>query len=207
MTKLNVAARSRGISYEPGTFLGALPLPSTDASAERWRIAARSLVNLAPSAYQTPAKAQDAPLAERLFDTLAAFKLKTATLAVAHFTRDERARLFKQLDSLLDVESWDSADAVTTEASFTTLLRMILLLGGRRPALGVTGGGNFIATWTEGDDRLTIECKSEDHVRWVLLQNLDGQRETAAGDTTAKRLPEVLCPYDPPKRWFPDAAR
>ena len=124
-------------------------------------------------------------------------------LAAAHFNRDERSRLFKQLDSLFDAESWDSADMVATDASFTTLLRMVLFLGGRRPALGVTASGNFIATWTEGDDRLTIECKPQDHVRWVLVQNIDGQRETAAGETTVRRLPHVLGPYDPSTRWFP----
>jgi hypothetical protein len=208
MTQLNVMAPSRSKSYEPGPFLGALPLPFTAASVDRWRVATRTLVSSAPSAY--PQRAQrpphDIPLTERLFDALAAFKMKTATLAAAHFNRDDRGRLFKQLDSLLDAESWDSADEVSTEASFTTLLRMTLFLGGRRPALGVTGTGNFIAMWTEGDDRLTIECWPEDHVRWVLLQNLDGQRETAAGETTVRRLPEVLRPYDPPKRWFPHAA-
>jgi hypothetical protein len=106
---------------------------------------------------------------------------------------------------LLDAENWDSGDDVTTEASFTTLLRMVLFLGGHRPGLGITGTGNFIATWTENGDRLTIECLPNDHVRWVLVQNLDGQRETAAGETTVPRLPEVLRPYDPPTRWFPDA--
>jgi hypothetical protein len=207
MTKLNTAAPSRGKSYYPAPFVGALPLLSTDASVERWRTATRTLINPTASAYAQRASrpSRDVPLAERLFDALASFKLKTAMLAAAHFNRDERARLFKQLDSLLDAESWDSADVVTTEASFTTLLRMVLFLGGRRPALGVTGTGNFIATWTEGDDRLTIECKPEDHVRWVLVQNLDGQRESAAGETTARRLPEVLRPYDAPKRWFPHA--
>jgi hypothetical protein len=208
MIKLNTAAPSRSKSYEPGPFRGALPLPSTEAAVERWRTATRALVNPAPSAYaqHISRPVNNVSLAERLFDALAVFKLRTATLAVAHFNRDERARLFKQLDSLLDAESWDDADAVTTEASFTTLLRMVLFLGGRRPALGVTGTGNFIATWTEGVDRLTIECKPNDHVRWVLVQNLDGQRESAAGETTAMRLPEVLRPYDPPKRWFPHAA-
>ena len=204
MTKLNTTAPSRGKSFDPGSFLGALPLPSTADSAARWRMTARTLINPAPSALRSAraASAQPASLAERLFDALAAFKLRTATLAVAHLNPEERALLFKQLDSLLDAESWDSADVVTTEASFTTLLRMVLFLKGRRPALGVTGSGNFIATWTEGDDRLTIECKAADHVRWVLVQNLDGQRETAAGETTSRRLPEVLRPYDPPKRWF-----
>jgi len=205
MTRLNTAAPSRGKSYDPGPFLGGLPLPSTDASVERWRAATRTLINPTPSAYSPPRLPEERPLAERMFDALAVFKLKTAVLAAAHFNRDERARLFKQLDSLFDPESWDSDDVVTTETSFTTLLRMVLFLGGRRPGLGVTASGNFIATWTEGDDRLTIECKPQDCVRWVLVQNLDGQRESAAGETTVKRLPEVIRPYAPSKRWFPHA--
>jgi hypothetical protein len=208
MTELSVTTPNRGKSYNPGAFLGALPLLFNNESAEHWRITTRTLVNAAPSFYaqHLPPHTRDEPLAKRLLDTLAAFKLKTATLAAAHINRDDRARLFKQLDSLFDAESWDIGDMVTTEASFTTLLRMVLFLGGRRPALGATGGGNFIATWTEGDDRLTIECKPDDLVRWVLVQNLDGQRESAAGETTARRLPEVLRPYDPPKRWFPYGA-
>jgi hypothetical protein len=82
---------------------------------------------------------------------------------------------------------------------------MILFLKGRRPGLGATSTGNFIATWTEGTNRLTVECKPDDQVRWVLVHDLDGQRESAAGDTTVRRLPEVLHPYDPPNRWFPNA--
>jgi len=181
-----------------------LPLP-TDHWVERRRTATRALINPAPSALHPVQRGGSLSLTERLFNALADFKMKTATLAAAHFDLEDRARLFKQLDSLLDAESWDSGDVVTTEASFTTLLRMVLFLRGRRPALGVTGSGNFIATWTENDDRLTIECKREDRLRWVLVQNLDGQRETAAGETTIPRLPEVLSPYDPPRRWFPYA--
>jgi hypothetical protein len=204
MTQLNAAAEGRTKSYDPKVFLGALPLPSSEAGTERWRAATRTLVNPTPSAYAQRARAE-IRLAERLFDARAAFKLITAKVAAAHLNREERSRLFKQLDSLLDSESWDGADVITTEASFTTLLRMILFIQGRRPALGITGSGNFIATWTEGDDRLTIECQPQDHVRWVLVQNLDGQREIAAGETTVRRLPEVLRPYDPPRRWFPSA--
>jgi hypothetical protein len=208
MIQLNIAAPNRAQAYDPGSFLGALPLPSGKASAERWQTATSMLVNPTPSALarHAPRSPDQTPLAQRLFDARATFKMKTATLAAAHFNDVERCRLFKQIDSLLDSESWDSDDVVTTEASFTTLLRMVLFLGGRRPGLGVTSTGNFIATWTEGDDRLTIECKPDDRVRWVLVQNLDGQPESAAGETTARRLPEVLSPYDPPKRWFPHAA-
>jgi hypothetical protein len=205
MTMLKTTAPSRGRSYDPGPFVGALPLP-TDHWVERRLTATRALINPAPSALQPVQQRAGLSLTERLFNALAAFKMKTATLAAAHFNREDRTRLFKQLDSLLDAENWDSTDEVTTEASFTTLLRMMLFLKGRRPALGVTGSGNFIATWTENDDRLTIECKPEDRLRWVLVQNLDGQRETAAGETTIRRLPEVLRPYDSPRRWFPHAA-
>jgi hypothetical protein len=207
MIRLNTAAPNRARSYDPGSFLGALPVPSNDASAERWRTATRVLVNPSPSALakQAPQGSNQTPLQQHLFDTLANLKMRTALLAVGHLNPGERSRLFKHLDSLLDSENWDSADALPTEASFITLLRMVLFLGGRQPALGITSGGNFIATWTEGDDRLTIECKPEDRVRWVLVQKLDGQRESAAGETTAKRLPEVLSPYDPPKRWFVNA--
>ena len=144
-------------------------------------------------------------LPEALFDALAGFKVRTATLANQHLTKEERNKLFKQLDSLFDVENWDSTDIIATEASFVTLLRLILFLGGRRPGLGLTSKGNFIASWTEGDDRLTLECRPFDHVRWVLVQGLGDQRETAAGEINSVRLPEVLAPYDAPKRWFADA--
>lgn len=146
-----------------------------------------------------------ASLPEALFDALVGFKLKTSRLASAHFTKPERDRLFKQLDSLFDTENWESSDAISSEASFVTLLRMVLFLGGRRPALGLTSNGNFIASWTEGRDRLTIECKPNDQVRWVLTQVSGDERETAAGETNSVRLPEVFVPYDAPNRWFANA--
>jgi hypothetical protein len=142
---------------------------------------------------------------EALFDALVGFKLKTSRLASAHFTKFDRDRLFKQLDSLFDTESWDSSDAIASESSFVTLLRMVLFLGGRRPALGLTSTGNFIASWTESSDRLTVECKPNDQVRWVLTQVIDGEREIFASETNSVRLPKVLAPYEAPNRWFVNA--
>lgn len=142
---------------------------------------------------------------EALFDALVGFKLKTSRLASAHFTKLERDRLFKQLDSLFDTESWDSSDAIASEASFVTLLRMVLYLGGRRPALGLTSTGNFIASWTEGTDRLTIECKPNDQVRWVLTQVIGNEREIFASETNSVRLLKVFAPYEAPNRWFANA--
>jgi hypothetical protein len=146
-----------------------------------------------------------APLPSALFDALVGFKVKTSILASSHFTRPERDKLFKQLDSLFDIESWDSSDAIASEASFATLLRMVLFLGGRRPALGLTSAGNFVASWTEGNDRLTVECKPNDQVRWVLSQVIADERETFASETNSVRLPKVFAPYEAPNRWFANA--
>lgn len=140
-------------------------------------------------------------LEEQLYNSRAAFKIKMAEVAM-HLDGERRARFFAQVDSLLSADDWDEGDKPILEASFTTLLRMMLFIPAERgPGLGATSDGNVIATWTVGNDRLTVECQPNDQIRWVLLRYLDGQRESAAGQTDLLRLVEVLKPYDP-KRWF-----
>lgn len=198
----------RGRSYQPSPYLSSLLLPASAASEQLLKTSMRHILQSVsrPSTFVRPADSRRAAsLEEKLYDALASFKIKTAAVAM-HFIANERTRLFQQLDSLMAAESWDPADVPTSVESFTTLLRMILFLGGRRPALGATDTGNFIATWTEGTDRLTIECKANDHVRYILIQNMGGERESAAGETTTPRLLEVLGPYDGPSRWFTHGA-
>jgi hypothetical protein len=144
-----------------------------------------------------------ATLEEKLYSSRAACKIRTAAVAM-HLNREWRARFFTQVDSLLSVDDWDEHDEPITEASFTTLLRMILLIRPKRlPGLGATSDGNVIATWTVGKDRLTVECLSLDEVRWVLVRYLDGERESAAGQTALLRFLDVLQPYNP-EIWFGD---
>lgn len=142
-------------------------------------------------------------LEEQIYDALAAFKVRTATVAM-HLDREWRSGFFQQLDSLIAVEDWEADDHPPTIASFSTFLRMLILLRSiRRPGLGASDG-NFIATWTSGDDRLTIECLADDIARWNLAVTIDGERERAAGITPSLRLPDVLRPYAP-ERWFENA--
>jgi hypothetical protein len=144
-------------------------------------------------------------LDEQLYDALATFKITTAAVAM-HLDRDWRSKLFEQLDSLLALEDWEAADPPPSIESFSTLLRMLTSLRPeRRPGLGATEDGNFIASWTTTkDDRLTIECLTGDIARWHLAVTIDDERERAAGITPVHRLAEVLQPYAP-KRWFRDA--
>jgi hypothetical protein len=143
-------------------------------------------------------------LEEQLYDTRATFKVRTATVAM-HLDREWHSQLFHQMDSLLSLEDWEPDDPPPSIGSFSTFLRMLILLRPpRRPGLGATQDGNLIATWTTGDDRLTIECLSRDIARWYLAATIDGERERAAGITPIQRLAIVLQPYAP-ERWFQNA--
>lgn len=145
-------------------------------------------------------------LEEQLYDALAAFKIRTAAIAM-HLDRDWRSKLFAQLDSLLSIESWEEEDLPPTVASFYVFLRLITFIKPeRRPGLGATHDGNLIAAWTVGGDRLTIECLRQDKVRWALAVGPEGNRESAAGITGVARIAEVLEPYNP-ARWFSDAGQ
>lgn len=141
---------------------------------------------------------------ERLYDARALCKIKTAEVAM-YLPAEWRSRFFSQIDSLMDAENWEEEDAPITAASFTTLLRMLLLIWPvRRPGLGATSEGHIIATWTKDRDRLTIECLPVDKVRWVLSRYFEGNRESGAGEISITRLPAVLAPYKP-ESWFADA--
>lgn len=140
-------------------------------------------------------------LKDASFDRLVELKLATSKIAM-HLQDAWRSGLFKQLDTLLDPEEWDSSDALPDLDAFRTFLRMTVFLGRtRRPSLGATTDGHILAAWICDKDRLTINCGPGDQVRWVLSRYENGERESAAGRTVVRRLPEVLAPYGP-DRWF-----
>ena len=146
------------------------------------------------------------PLSERLYDSLARIKLLTAQVAM-HLDTEWRSRLFEKLDDLLDAENWHEDDDPIKTSSFDTFLRMIIFHSpSRRPGFGVSNRGYLIAAWTTGSDRLTIEFLPHDIVRWVLSCEVDSETERAAGETSVRRLIEVLAPYSP-LRWFANAPR
>jgi hypothetical protein len=143
------------------------------------------------------------PLEERLYNARAFCKITMANVAM-HLDSEWRSRFFSQLDSLMDFENWEKDDLPITKASFSTFLRMILLIRpARRPGIGSTSEGNIIAAWTVDKDQLTIECLPDDNLRWVLSRYLNGKRESAAGQVALSRIVAVIAPYDP-ERWFVD---
>ena len=127
---------------------------------------------------------------ERLFDARATSKILASQVAM-YMQEEWRRKLYRQLDSLLDVDEWTEGDAPLAGDSFATFLRLMLLVRpSKKPGFGSTSAGNLLAVWSHGDARITIECRPDDHVRFVASHQINGERETGAIDTTIDRVPE-----------------
>ena len=137
-----------------------------------------------------------------LYDTRAAFKMYVASVAM-HISMDDRARLFRQLDLLLDSEEWDSQDAPPTLASFQTYMRLMLTRRPtKQPSIGATFDGHLIAAWQNERGRLTIECLANDRIRWSVIVTVEAAAsEVGGGETVLARFGAVLEPYTP-ARWL-----
>lgn len=195
--------KSRSTFQPVSGFNVAMPSPGFSSAAIEFTQHLKRLAEQTPTFLGRPREGPKS-IEEKLYDRLAAFKIKTALVAM-HLDHDWRSRLFRQLDNLLAPDAWEEDDPPPSLASFTTFLRMLVLLRpGRRPGLGATADGNLIAAWTVGEDRLTIECLPDDQTRWNLAVTIDCERERAVAITPIQRLKSVLSPYGP-GRWFDHA--
>jgi hypothetical protein len=147
----------------------------------------------------------ETPIQERLFDALAAAKVLTSRVAM-HLTLEWRDKLFRQLDSLHDPAEWEDGDIPVQQASFMTFLKAMLTINPqRRPGLGLSHGGNLIAAWTTGKDRLTIEFMPRDRIRWIISLHYDDGPVRYAGDAPVGRLIEGLARHNP-EHWLLNAS-
>jgi hypothetical protein len=113
-----------------------------------------------------------------------------------------RRGLYRQLDSLLDIDEWMEGEAPLGTNSFATFLRLMLMVHPEiRPGLGLTHSGNLIASWQSDHSRLSVECLPNDKIRYVLSHEIDDRAESSAGDSTVDRVLEVLAPFRP-EQWF-----
>jgi hypothetical protein len=119
-----------------------------------------------------------------------------------YMTKEWRDKLFRQIDSLHDLDEWDADDKPVERSSFESFLKTIIFIKPQRhPGLGLSYEGHLIAAWTAGKDRLTIEFLAKDRVRWVVTRDLGGEIERAAGQTVVSRLYDCLTAYNP-THWF-----
>ncbi len=153
--------------------------------------------------------ASEAPVAktiqEQFFDALAAVKVLTSQVAM-HLDATWRIRLFQQLDSLHDPAEWEEGDEPISPGSFRTFLKAILTIRPQRPpGLGLSHGGNLVAAWTTGADRLTVEFMPQDRVKWVLTWHSQDGLARYAGDIPVTQLRDALAKHES-QHWFSNAA-
>lgn len=135
--------------------------------------------------------------AQKLRIKCGALKQLTGIVAM-HLDNDWRKRLFSRLDEICDPDEWEADFALPSEQSFSTFIRMVIYLHPtKRPSIGLAPNGNFLSAWRDGEDRITIECLSNDEVRWSLSRTIDGDRELAAGRVLIHRVPDVTEAYNP----------
>lgn len=145
-----------------------------------------------------------AALADRLAAARAGCK-HSARPFVMLFDRDWHPGLFRQIDALLDIEDWEEGNALPDADSFATLLTLMMTLRRwRRPGLGLTHAGHFVATWSRSaTDRLIVECLPDGRLRWTATVPSAGSRISAAADRAIapNALLATLAPFDP-EHWL-----
>lgn len=121
-------------------------------------------------------------LEERLFDNAAELKIALSKI-VMHLTPKWRTIIFRQIDSLLDLDSWQDDSAFVQKSTFTTFLRFITFAKPTRlPSLGVSLTGNILAAWNTGNQRIAVEFFPKDQAATTFVKQgvYSGEREVLA---------------------------
>ena len=115
-----------------------------------------------------------------------------------YFDSSWRAEIIAKLDQFHDGDDWEEGRALPSERSFATFLRALIYLHPtKRPGVGLSTHGHFLASWRRESDRIVIEFLPNDELKWVLSQTVDGERESGAGINQIHRLPDLIAGYEP----------
>ena len=121
-----------------------------------------------------------------------------------HLPKGFAAGLNRQFANLMDDDAWEDDDElVSPEAVTAFILTLLSTRTKRRPGIGTNGRGSITGSWTNGDNRLTIECLPNERVRLILSRRRDnGDVERAAfEEMRPERIRAVLAPFNP-EVWF-----
>jgi hypothetical protein len=180
--------------------------PAVPVETSMWRETARNEVQRlqppkARSNYKLMFVERDPTIPEKLFESLVGAKVVTSQVAM-HLERKWRDAFFAKLDRIHDADEWDPKDVPLVAASVHTFLRaMFAWKPKHNPAIGLSGRGNMIAAWRDGEIRLTVEFYPDDKVGWIVSLPRDGWTQKCSTSNLIDEFENVLSPYTP-VRWF-----
>ncbi len=120
--------------------------------------------------------------AATIFNTLVELKVGVAQYAM-HLSPDVRAKLFADLDEIINIEDWYEEDALPKYLSFRDFLKWTIY--SKRfnwTSIGISDEGNILVAWKSAKALLTARYDGEGRVWWTATINSEGEKNLAAGD-------------------------
>ncbi len=159
--------------------------------AQNWTIFARHSalsspsikpIHISPRASDAKVLPRSTPSLEvQLFDNAAELKI-TLSQIVMHLAPEWRTIIFRQIDTLLDLNSWEDDSAFIQKSTFTTFLRFIIFAKSTRmPSLGVDFTGHLLAAWNNDNQRVIVEFFKEDQAAATFVKQgvYSGERDAS----------------------------
>jgi hypothetical protein len=116
-------------------------------------------------------------LEEKLFDNAAQLKIALSQI-VMHLAPEWRAVIFRQLDTLLDLNNWQDDSALIQKSTFMTFLRFIVFAAPTRlPSLGVGSTGHILAAWNNSNQHIAVEFLPADKAAAAFVKQGERSKE------------------------------
>jgi hypothetical protein len=127
----------------------------------------------------------NASFEEQVFNSLVLLKVSISQYAM-HLSTEERHRLFKELDGLINVEHWHEGDTLPSIIAFRDFLKwMIYSKYFKWISLGVSDDGGMLVAWKTPRVLLTAKFSGlagQEGVRWTAeMTSAKGETGYAVG--------------------------
>lgn len=188
----SMALAAQGFSYPVASRTNLKIIDVSKMPTQHWTISARrpslsfppiNSLNISPRASDAKVRRRSTPsLDVQLFDNAAELKIALSQI-VMHLAPEWRTIIFRQIDTLLDLNSWEDDSEFIEKSTFTTFLRFIIFAKSTRiPSLGVDITGHLLAAWNNGNQRVIVEFFKEDQAAATFVKQgvHSGERETLA---------------------------
>ena len=119
-------------------------------------------------------------LIEQVFDRSVSLKVTTSHFAM-HLSSSERARIFLEIDNVLDAERWEDGEKLPLIEGYKDFLRYLILNSDSSwSSLGSSDEGNFLVAWVQASSQMTASFDGS-RVFWTVKNVVNGKINLASG--------------------------